>query len=122
MNKDKFESEVKTLKQFFETYCDANDHEKEMPKASTCRHKELTCRVEVHLCRECSDLLDYSLIRLEECPYEIKPRCRTCQNPCYDKHEWKKLAKVMRFSGLKLGILKVRKMIGSVFLGHNAVK
>lgn len=122
MNKEKFESEVETLKYFFQTYCDANSHEKESTKIFTCRHKELTCKVEVHLCRECYHLLNYSLIRLQECPYEIKPRCRTCQTPCYEKHEWKRVAKVMRFSGLKLGLLKVKKMIRSVFVSQNALK
>ncbi|WP_345980946.1 nitrous oxide-stimulated promoter family protein [Sulfurimonas sp. HSL3-2] len=115
MDKEKFQSEAETLKRFFETYCAANAHEKRRLQTFTCKHNDLTYVVESDLCSECKKLLDYSLIRLEECPHEIKPRCRKCPDPCYEKDEWKKLAKVMRYSGLRLGILKVKEKVKSVF-------
>lgn len=111
MNKKKFQSEADTLKSFFETYCAANTHEKRTLQTSTCKHNDFTYIVESELCVKCHKLMDYSLIRLQECSHDVKPRCRKCPDPCYEKDEWKKLAKVMRYSGLRLGILKVKEKI-----------
>ncbi len=122
MKQSKLVAEVDTLKSFFETYCSANNHQNRNTKRYTCNHREFSYAVELQLCRECQDLMEYSLIRLEECPHEIKPRCRTCLDPCYEKKQWKSLAKVMRYSGLRLGIVKVKKMIGSILPGNSRVK
>ncbi|NLM99553.1 MAG: hypothetical protein GX170_05965, partial [Campylobacteraceae bacterium] len=45
---------------------------------------------------------------------EEKPSCRKCPNPCYEKDRWKLLAKIMKYSGMKLGLLKIRKMFKRV--------
>lgn len=115
MKQDKFESEAAILKSFFETYCSENGHAHKRVNSFTCKHNGFSHTVELSLCRECQELSDYSFARLEECPHEIKPRCRSCKNPCYEKSEWKKVAKVMRYSGLKLGLLKVKRMVKSIF-------
>jgi hypothetical protein len=53
-------------------------------------------------------LIDYSIQRLQNCEHDPKPRCRKCPEPCYDKLQWKKVAKVMRYSGIKLGLLNIK--------------
>ena len=64
---------------------------------------------------ECLKKIEYSFDRLLACPHEIKPRCRTCPNPCYEKKNWKETAQVMRYSGIKLGLRSVNKKIKSLF-------
>ena len=56
------------------------------------------------------ELINYSFDRLNECPHDIKPRCRTCPSPCYEKQEWKKLSKLMKYSGLQFGLIKIKKL------------
>ena len=57
-------------------------------------------RRERHLCSDCSELLDYALVRLERCPYDPKPICRRCPTHCYEPDMREKMRQVMRFSGL----------------------
>jgi len=59
------------------------------------------------LCPECQALYDYALDRLKACPHDPKPRCRHCPAPCYEKKQWKAMATMMRYSGIKLGLLKI---------------
>lgn len=107
MTNDKFISEVETLKKFFTLYC-KDKHPIQNNYMRNLKYKNISHKIELCLCEECSDLINYSIERLEECPHEIKPRCRKCPNPCYEKTKWKKLAKLMRYSGLKLGLLKIK--------------
>ena len=67
---------------------------------------------------KCLKKIEYSFGRLLDCPHEIKPRCRTCPNPCYEKQQWKETAQVMRYSGVKLGLRSVNKKIRNL-LGKN---
>ena len=52
------------------------------------------------LCSECSELLDYALVRLDRCPYHPKPICRRCPTHCYEPSMREKMRELMRFSGL----------------------
>ncbi len=108
MQSDKFKSEVQTLKKFFELHCkdkhqNIKDHTKQL------NYNDEKIDVELKLCDECMTLLNYSFDRLSECPHDPKPRCRTCPTPCYEKEEWKKVAKLMKYSGIKLGLSKLKK-------------
>lgn len=108
MTFEKFTSETQTLQKFFTLYC----HEKHLSQkeyTKTLHYHNKTLTQELFLCEECFELIEYSFEKLQACPHEIKPRCRTCPNPCYDKKEWKALAKIMRYSGMQLGILKIKK-------------
>ncbi|WP_321470439.1 nitrous oxide-stimulated promoter family protein [Halarcobacter sp.] len=109
MTKEKFNTEIKTLSKFFETYCNCN-HNKQFEIKNTIKYKEKNFNINVNLCDECQTLFYYSINKLKNCPHEEKPRCRKCPNPCYDKKEWKALSKVMRSSGLKLGLIKIKKI------------
>lgn len=107
MKIEKLKSEAKTLKLFIETYC-SNKHTNQKTLGKQMSYKGLDFSFTIELCPECKTMFEYSLQRLQNCPYEEKPRCRKCQNPCYEKPQWKKLAKIMRYSGLKLGLLKLK--------------
>jgi hypothetical protein len=108
MTNEKFINEVETLKKFFTIHC-KDKHIDQNSFISNLRYKNENYDVDFHLCDECKQLINYSIERLQKCPHEIKPRCRTCSSPCYEKKQWKKLAKLMRYSGIKLGILKIKK-------------
>ena len=108
MTKEKFKIEIDTLKKFYTKYChDKHDNQDKLIRKLP--YKGEVFDITLELCPSCMALLNYSFERLQECPHEIKPRCRQCPNPCYEKKEWKKVAKLMRYSGIQLGILKVKR-------------
>jgi len=110
LTNEKYIHEFQTLKNFFEKYC--NDKHKNQKKITkTLRYNEINHKLELLLCDDCYELIDYSLDRLNECPHEIKPRCRTCPKPCYEPVIWKKVAKLMRYSGIRLGLTKIKNRI-----------
>lgn len=109
MTLEKYESEVKTLKKFFEIYCGGKKHSHETKK-TTLTYKGVDKEYSFELCDECFELINYSFEKLNDCPHDPKPRCRTCPNPCYEKSQWKSLAKVMKYSGMRLGLLKIKKL------------
>ena len=108
MKTEKFASEVQTLKKFFELHC-KDRHSNQIKYNKQLNYNSIEINVDLELCEECKNLLQYSFDRLIECPHDIKPRCRTCPTPCYEKQEWKKVAKLMRYSGIQLGLSKVKK-------------
>lgn len=110
MNIDKFNEELKTLKEFFEFYCNKK-HSKQIKNDISLTYKESTIPLRLNLCEECFEKIKYSFERLQECPHEIKPRCRKCPNPCYEKKQWKEVAKIMRFSGINLNLLSLKDKI-----------
>jgi len=110
MTEEKFQRELQTLEEFFTNYCH-DKHKNQTPQEYKLEYKNSYHAFTLELCQECHILISYSHNRLLECPHEIKPRCRRCQNPCYEKKEWKALAKLMRYSGLKLGIIKIKKFL-----------
>ncbi len=114
MTSEKFQSEVNTVQKFITLYC-KEKHSLQIIYTKNIVYNKDTFDIEVSLCKKCQSLFEYSLSRLQQCPHEIKPRCRKCSNPCYEKFQWKALAKIMRFSGLHLGVLKVK----SFFRFHN---
>lgn len=64
-----------------------------------CRHKEGNRT----LCRECSDLLAYSLRRLDKCKFSNnKPTCRRCPVHCYSPDMRERIKAVMRWTGPRM--------------------
>jgi hypothetical protein len=110
MTNEKFKGEVKTLNKFFTKFC-KDKHQVSSLHGYKLQYNNINYNFEVDLCNDCNKLLNYSFDRLKECPYDIKPRCRTCATPCYEKDEWKKLAKLMKYSGFKLGLLKIKRLL-----------
>ncbi len=107
MTSEKFEGEVKTLKKFFELHC-KHKHQNRKDHIRILSYNDKEYQVELNLCDDCKKLIDYSFDRLLDCPHDIKPRCRTCPAPCYDKKEWKSVASLMRYSGMHFGLTKVK--------------
>ena len=55
------------------------------------------------LCQECSELQDYAINRLKECPYkEGKTTCTKCPVHCYKPDMREKIRTVMRYSGPRM--------------------
>jgi hypothetical protein len=109
MTDEKFIGEVKTLRKFFTKYCEDKHHnQREFTKKLS--YNNINYDINLNLCDECNELINYSFNRLNECPHDIKPRCRTCPSPCYEKQEWKKLSKLMKYSGLQFGLIKIKKL------------
>jgi hypothetical protein len=102
-----FEYNVNMLKSFFPIHCN-DQHKKQIKNNYIMEYKFEGIEFEVALCKDCHDLLKYSIKRLQECPYEVKPKCRKCLKPCYNTYEWKSLAKIMRHSGTKLGYINIK--------------
>jgi len=114
MTTDKFKSEVETLTKFFQIYC-KEKHPKRDTKKYNVSYKDFKMEFEAQLCEECHSLLKYAIQRLQECPHDPKPRCRKCENPCYEKDKYKQMAKMMRFAGMRLGLTKAAKKIKNIF-------
>jgi len=109
MTKEKLLSEIETLKKFFTLYC-KDKHTNQCKTKKNILYKNEKISFEFSLCEECHDLINYSIERLQLCPHEVKPRCRQCPSPCYEKVQWKLTAKMMKYSGFQLGILKIKKI------------
>lgn len=55
------------------------------------------------LCPDCTSLLEYSLERLQKCPFqENKPACSLCPAHCYNLSMREKIQSVMRYSGPRM--------------------
>jgi len=116
LSEDKFIKDTQTVLKFIQLYC--NEKHKNIAKENGVHHlnyknKNLLTDVTYHLCEECTDTFVYSYKALQECPHEKKPSCRKCPAPCYDRPRWKKLASIMKYSGMKLGLTKIKRFFSS---------
>jgi len=116
MTNAKFQSEIQSLNTFVQTFCQGNKHSNPCTKEVQVDYKNESYFYKIHLCQECYKTISYSYIKLQSCPHEIKPRCRHCKKPCYNKKKWKELATIMRYSAIKLGLNKITKKVKNFFL------
>ncbi|MDX4025122.1 nitrous oxide-stimulated promoter family protein [Aliarcobacter skirrowii] len=114
MTSEKFISEVKTLKKFYELYC-MDKHQNQYNKSEIQIYKDLKIDIDLYLCKECFEAINYSFTKLQNCPHETKPRCRNCPKPCYEKDRWKSIAKVMKYSAIKLSLGKIKSRVMNLF-------
>lgn len=114
MTHKKFEEEINTLKNFFECYC-KDKHQNHEIRIITIEYQSKIFSLELFLCKECQEAINYSILKLQSCPHEIKPRCRKCPTPCYEKEEWKSTAKIMIYSAVKLSLSKMKNRIKNIF-------
>lgn len=114
MTEEKFEAEVSTLKKFYELFC-KDKHINQENKDVILKYKTKSFSFDLCLCEECFNSINYSFDRLQACPHEIKPRCRTCPNPCYEKQRWKNIAKIMKYSAIKLSLSKIKTKVFNIF-------
>ena len=99
--KDRIEREAQTLSAMFQLYCRK-------------QHGSLN-----ELCSECQELEDYSLKRLEKCPFpQGKTTCANCAIHCYKADMRNRIKQVMRFSGPRMllvhPVLTVRHYIDGI--------
>ncbi len=114
MTNEKFKSEANTLKRFFEKYCN-DKHQNKKNFSIELTYEGKLIKLELSLCETCKESITYSFDRLLQCPHEIKPRCRTCPAKCYDKKEWTKTAKIMKYSAIQFGLSKIKKRLFNLF-------
>jgi hypothetical protein len=107
MKYEKFEAELATLQKFFPLYCH-DKHDTQSKRVFALEYAERNYSFSLNLCPECETLIRYSFARLQACPHDEKPKCRTCSKPCYAKKEWKMVAAVMRYSGTQVKIQQVK--------------
>ena len=114
MTFEKFKSEIETLTKFFPIYCN-DKHTNQIERKYKIPYTDKSIDFKISLCEDCHELLRYAINRLQECPNDPKPRCRKCINPCYEKDKFKQMAKMMRYSGMKLGLTKAAQKIKKMF-------
>lgn len=82
---------------------------------------EIYCHKKHHidgLCDECKELLEYSNMRTDKCPFmETKTFCSNCRVHCYRGDMKEKIKEVMHFSGPRMifhhPVLAIKHMIES---------
>jgi hypothetical protein len=107
MTKENLYKEVEKLEKFFVIYC--NDKHKNINKPNQILKTD-GYEFEFELCDECFKLIKYSIDKLDCCTKDPKPKCRVCPDNCYEKEEKKQMSRVMRHSGMKLGLNRIKKM------------
>ena len=113
MTNEKFIHDTQTVLKFIQIYCD--DKHKDAPKEDgkedlVYNNKPLDIKVNYHICSTCKDTFYLSYKKLQECPHDEKPSCRKCPKPCYERPDWKRVAKIMKHSGMKTGFTKLKKL------------
>ena len=87
----KVEKDIKVLEKFIQVYCDtkhADSHKTEYNSLS--------------LCKECHEILNYSINRRELCALDPKPTCKNCEIHCYKPGQRQRIREIMRYSGMYL--------------------
>lgn len=98
----KIKSDAAMLARMVQIYC--FDHHTDPVKGDIMRRgilETLDLR-ETRLCRECAGLLVHGLAKRINCPFDPKPRCKHCAEPCFSGEYRDFVKRVMRYSGLKL--------------------
>ncbi len=103
MDIEKYTSEIAILTRYFDYFCKTN-HQNQTVHEFLHTYKNINFTEHFTLCPQCFEDISYSINRLQNCPHEIKPRCRHCKAPCYEKVYWKRLAKVMIYSSIRLKV------------------
>ena len=81
---EKREKEREVLKTMIELYCSK-------------------CHGEKEICHTCKKLLDYSIMKINNCPFmEEKTFCSGCKVHCYEESMRDEIREVMRFSGPRM--------------------
>ena len=113
MTSEKFIYEVTTVTKFIQIYCD--DKHTDAPKKDGAvlhnyKDDKGLVQTQFHLCADCERMLRYAYARLGACPHTEKPRCHHCPHPCYEREMWTNMARMMKYSGMKLGLTKIKKL------------
>lgn len=96
---EKIDRDIQTLAELVKIYCDNKHFPKEKKNWNLTKFREIKT---LKLCKECSELLDYSAKRTILCPLDPKPSCKKCRIHCYSDRYRAKIREVMKFSGIYL--------------------
>ncbi len=111
MSEEKFLKDTKILLDFIELFCNDKHENKKTTKHLQLSYNDKTLQTITYtLCLECEKNFLYSYDKLKQCPHDPKPRCRHCKKPCYEKQQWKNIATIMKYSGIKTGLSKIKKI------------
>jgi hypothetical protein len=99
---DKKEKDIIVLANFVQIFCQGNhDHmDKQIFATKDDKLNEILGKKNIELCQDCDKLLNHGITKLMLCPYDPKPRCKTCPTHCYAPGYREKVRQVMRFSGM----------------------
>ena len=113
MTFETYRREAVTLTTFVTRFCSDKHHDlpKEQRTIPVSYGGEASEPLEATLCDSCAETLRYGITRLQACPYDEKPKCRKCTDPCYDRPMWKRVAAIMRYSGMQMGLTRIKKKI-----------
>lgn len=80
---------------------------REKEKTTVTKMIQIYCRGKRHsnhdLCRECKELISYSCMKIDNCPFmDTKSFCSNCEVSCYKNEMREKIRKVMRYSGPRM--------------------
>jgi hypothetical protein len=90
-------------------------------------HQTLVCMTNIYcedhhgrhaggLCPSCSELMNYSEMRLAKCPYgQAKPTCAKCPVHCYKKQKREHVREVMRYAGPRMPLRHPLQALTHVF-------
>ena len=113
MTVEKFEEQITTVARFIQIYCDDKHDSDRLSGTLTTEYHGAKFEINYHLCPECEHLLRYADARLRACPHEDKPMCHNCKKICYEKQELRQIVSIMRYSGIKLGLSKIKEKVCS---------
>ena len=121
MTSERFLRAIRIVHQFVQLYCSQkhDDTSKKVGRLLLNYRNENLGSIDYELCENCEKILLYSYQRLLKCPHEEKPSCRKCLCPCYGKAQWEQLAKIMRYSGMRIGLLKTKELFHKSSQGKN---
>ena len=100
MQDDNVTSDIKTLADFIQIWCDGHHRDRPRQPAQTDGAQlGIYGRKRPTLCEECQAHLAYAEKRRAYCPQDPKPFCANCETHCYksDEREWQR--QMMRYSG-----------------------
>ncbi len=83
------EKDIDVLRQFIEIYCRTKH-----------KNAEKSTYLDVELCSECRETLEYAVHRREVCPLDPKPTCKNCEIHCYKPDQRQRIKDIMRHSGM----------------------
>lgn len=95
----KLKKDARVLERFTSIYCDHHHRERERTPFIGLGKLEDLAPHHPELCRECSQVLAYSLGKLLLCPHHPKPACKHCPSHCYATAQREQMRAIMRFSG-----------------------
>ncbi len=99
----KIERDLSILMRFIQVYCDKKHTEKEKKRLVANGPVGIYINdMNLILCNECTKMAMHGASKRVQCPYDPKPRCKKCPNPCYARGYRENIKRIMRFSGLYL--------------------